>query len=83
MLKVTCKGCGANCEVPDDFAGSEIRCKTCSEVTPIVRRIKNGDIKCTQAPPKPTDGQTVMMTLATLILIFVIAVGLIAGACSR
>ena len=32
MLKVTCKGCGANYKAPDDFAGRKIRCKACSEV---------------------------------------------------
>ena len=31
MLKVTCKGCGANYKAPDDFAGRKIRCKACSE----------------------------------------------------
>ncbi len=54
MLKVTCKGCGANYEVPDDFdfAGSKIRCKTCSEVMPIIGRIKKGDIERAEKPPK-------------------------------
>ena len=32
MLKVTCKGCGANYKAPDDFAGRKMRCKACSEV---------------------------------------------------
>ncbi len=55
MLKVTCKGCGANYEVPDDFAfaGSKIRCKTCSEVMPIDARYFFGRaVERAEKPPK-------------------------------